>query len=382
MSIRLAYFCGILEALIIVSFVSFTAFSGGSKPIIFSNAFYFSALSCGLNIGAGHKWHSKSSTVPNLLKGLITPLFIILSLMLSVGTMSTVCHMGRTNDANSLVTGNVSLTSGLLRVSLSNATNNAAVEWFKAQTGIFCFTAAWNAFTLLVFGLEFYQMVRSDYTREDVSFFPKNLIEAIRNHDEKNEDGNKMDDYFSNRKPILYFLLLLMMACIMGELFVSMASLTTRVPIMSDIDSPNYLSILLSIISLHKLFSLKTIYKCGCNFTPILWFLRLYSLIFSTYSISVLASSGVRLLNPVYAMDDLKAAFGVNVGGYLFEENPQNGYYKGWFALLNTMSYAFFLASLILSYLVLFIGTQETFGAWLLKKLSKKKKVNPVASDA
>jgi hypothetical protein len=201
------------------------------------------------------------------------------------------------------------------------------------------------------------------------------LLEAI--HD-KNDDRGKLDDYFINRKPYLYFLLLLIMICIIGELFVSMASLTTRVPIMSDIDSPNYLAILLAVISFYKMFNLKTIYKCGCNMLPVLWMLRFYSLIFSTYSIAVLASSGVRLLNPVYAMDDLKNAFGDNLGGYYLQENPQNGYYKGWFALLNTMSYAFFLASLVLAYIVLFIGIQETLAALMANRKANKTKKNVV----
>lgn len=374
MNLRFSYFCGLVESLLIVSFVSFTAFSGGSKPIIFSNAFYFSALSCGLNIGAGHKIHKTDSNVPKLVQGIITPLFIILTLMLTLGTMSTVCHMGRTTDPIALTTGNVSLTSGLLRASLSNQTNNIAVEWFKAQTGIFCFTAAWNALTLVLFSIEFYLMCES-VERKDVSFFPKRMLEAI---EEKMEDREKIDNYFNNRKPYLYFALFLILACIIGELFVSMATMITRVPIMSDIDSPNYLAILLSIISFYKMFNLKTIYKCGCNMVPLLWMLRLYSLIFSTYSMAVLASSSVRLLNPVYAMDDLKNAFGVNLGGYYLQENPQNGYYKGWFALLNTMSYAFFLGSLILAYVVMFLGIQETIATVIAKRKVNKKVVDRI----
>jgi hypothetical protein len=157
-----------------------------------------------------------------------------------------------------------------------------------------------------------------------------------------------------------------------------------HLPLMSDMESPNYLSIVLSVVLINKMFHAKRLFKMdiwslSCWFY---WATRLYSLILSTFSLSALTdagyANGVHLLNPIYVKSDLSVAFSTNLGGYRFTELAGSTFYQGVFVTLNMISYIVYLTSLILSYLLFVLGFIDGCNYYRSRSAKKDEtKVNP-----
>jgi hypothetical protein len=335
---RIPYFLALLEALLVTVFVSFTAFEGTSRPIIFSNVFYFSALSCGLIIGWGEKKHK-------ILKDIITPIIIIMSLILNIGTTATACDFSINTDLNSLANGTIKLNHGFYRVAITE--NYNSIEWFKAQGGIFCFLSAWDGLILVFVIVQVFHLWRQPGT---IHGCPKICRGILRF--EKVEKTNRE----ILPMPIIVCVFLIFI-CVTVELLISLLCLITHVPILSDIESPNYLSIILTVIVISKAVRIKPILNLKERFmTLIAIMLKMYALILSTYSISALTNNGnendIKLMS-IHMKENLENKFSINLGGYKYVEIPETSYYKNWFSTLTSISYAIYLSNLIFSYILL-----------------------------
>lgn len=350
---RIPFFLSMTEVLIIMIFVSYTAFVQISRPIIFSNMFYFSALSSGLIFCLNYE-------------DCILPVITLMSVILTIGVSSTVCHQSIHTDVQKLCNGTLELTQTLDRIIINETTSS--ITWFQFQGGIFCFISAWNSliFIILCFLLKKYWDPSLVNFAQFKAFKDKDPVSVI----------------------ITIFLFLMTIFIIPGELLVSLLSLINRVPIFSDIESPNYLSIVLTVYMINKIMCGKPLLKrhsmkkiknkkdnknkivqeIKSNFrknieTFILILIRIYSLIISTFCIATMTQNGNEngvSLFTINAKENLYSAFGVNLGGYYYNEQP-SGYYITWFISLTIASYVFFLFSLIFSYSIFIMSLIQLF---------------------